>query len=143
MRIVVRLPVQEKDACLRGHRDPDLVGQFQAPATLEVLLPDEDLDVFLSGHQALVMVGGHSHVQMLRRYRSSLLINPGSVGLAFERSQSSERNVPWAEYTVLGWDGNRVAVEFRRVPYDVGMLKNAAFNSGMPHVEWFVKKCPG
>jgi len=102
--------------------------------------PDEDLDVFLSGHQALVMVGGHSHVQMLRRYRSSLLINPGSVGLAFECSQSSERNVPWAEYAVLGWDGNRIAVEFRRVPYDVGMLKNAAFNSGMPHVEWFVEK---
>jgi len=89
------------------------------------------------------MAGGHSHVQMLRRYRGSLLINPGSVGLAFARTQSSESNVPWAEYALLGWDGNRVAVEFRRVPYDVGKLKIAAFNSGMPHVEWFVKKWQG
>ena len=44
-RIVVGLAVEQEQARLGGDRDPDLVGQLQPAAALEVLLGQEDLDV--------------------------------------------------------------------------------------------------
>jgi len=51
--------------------------------------PDRDLDAALSGYQADIFIGGHSHMQMFRRHRRSLVLNPGSVGLAFDQSKLS------------------------------------------------------
>src|SRR5262249_30886457 len=47
--------------------------------------PDTELAMYLSPYQATVMAGGHTHIQMLRQHRGVLLVNPGSVGLPFER----------------------------------------------------------
>ena len=48
--------------------------------------PEVELEHKLSGFSATVMAGGHTHVQILRRDRDLILINPGSVGLPFERA---------------------------------------------------------
>lgn len=47
----------------------------------------DTLDQDLAHHlqTATVMAGGHTHIQMLRQHRSRLLVNPGRVGLPFER----------------------------------------------------------
>jgi len=39
--------------------------------------PDEKLAKMLSGVGAAILAGGHSHVQMVRRYRTMILVNPG------------------------------------------------------------------
>ncbi|NIW96182.1 MAG: metallophosphoesterase, partial [Phycisphaerae bacterium] len=64
---------------------------------------EEDLERMLSGFQATGMAGGHSHTQMLRRYKDVLLFNPGSIGMPFEYSRQTGqvRNPPWAEYALL------------------------------------------
>jgi diadenosine tetraphosphatase ApaH/serine/threonine PP2A family protein phosphatase len=74
---------------------------------------------------------------MLRRYQSSLLINPGSVGLPFDRypTDAATRNPAWAEYAVVEADGPRLNLELHRVPYDLDALKRAIRASGMPHAE--------
>jgi len=102
-------------------------------------MPDEDLEPLLSGFQTLVMAGGHTHVQMLRRYRESILINPGSVGLGFEVDVSGEanRNVPWAEYAILDRVAGSLSLTFRRVPLDLDLLRQAALQSDMPHAAWW------
>lgn len=102
-------------------------------------MPDDDLESLLSGFQTLVMAGGHTHVQMLRRYRESFLINPGSVGLGYEVDASGEtnRNVPWAEYAILAWEAGNLSMTFRRVPLDLNLLHQAALQSDMPHAAWW------
>jgi predicted phosphodiesterase len=42
---------------------------------------------------------------------------------------------PWAEYAVLSVEGERVALEFRRVPYDVAGYVARLRSSGRPHAE--------
>jgi hypothetical protein len=73
---------------------------------------------------------------MLRRFRGSLVINPGSVGMPFEHgSGDGFRNPPWAEYAIV----SGAQVEFRRVPVDVAAVTAAALASGMPNAGWWVK----
>jgi len=102
---------------------------------------EEELERLLSGFSATVMAGGHTHVQILRRHRDLVFINPGSVGLPFERARYADqvRNPPWAEYGLVSWEDGGLNIELRRVPFDVGMVIRAARDSGMPHLEWWVK----
>jgi predicted phosphodiesterase len=98
--------------------------------------PDAELARLLAGYERPVMAGGHTHIAMLRRFRESMVLNPGSVGLPFEQVPSGAfRNPPWAEYAII--DG--IQVEFHRVPLDVGAVTEAALASGMPNAGWWVK----
>ncbi|RYZ09099.1 MAG: metallophosphoesterase [Myxococcales bacterium] len=90
--------------------------------------PLEDLDRHLLGQAAPVMAGGHTHIQMLRQHRGRLLVNPGSVGLPFERFAfgAPPTVLPHAEYAVVEHRAGRVAVDFRRVELDRALLAEAA-----------------
>ena len=102
--------------------------------------PEDDLARMLGDYRATVMAGGHTHSPMLRRFRDALIINPGSVGMPMERGATREqdRRPPWSEYAIVESRGANLAVEFRRVPLDVGAVVRAARESGMPHVEEWV-----
>jgi len=102
---------------------------------------EEELERMLSGFSATVMAGGHTHVQILRRHRDMIFINPGSVGLPFERARRTDqvRNPPWAEYGLVSWEHGCLNIELRRVPFDVDMMIRAARDSGMPHLEWWIQ----
>lgn len=105
----------------------------------EILLPttpDDDVDRMLHGHHALIMAGGHTHRQMLRRHRDMILLNPGSVGLPFVQTDHV-RNPPWAEYALLTWEDGALSVDLRRVPVDVRAIVESARASAMPHAEWW------
>jgi len=103
--------------------------------------PEEELEHKLSGFSATVVAGGHTHVQILRRHRDMIFINPGSVGLSFERARHTDqaRNSPWAEYGLVSWENGSLNVELRRVPFDVEVMVRAARDSGLPHLEWWVQ----
>lgn len=105
---------------------------------IEATTADEQLGAILAEETASVIASGHTHVQMLRRYHDRLLINPGSVGLPFERTAQGEiRNPPWAEYGLLIYHDGWLSVELRRVPLDLRAVTQAALDSDMPHVqEW-------
>ena len=53
----------------------------------DVLLPElggEALEPFL-GHDAALLAGGHTHLQWTRRIGDALYVNPGSVGISYDR----------------------------------------------------------
>jgi putative phosphoesterase len=114
-----------------------------SPASFDdVMLPDtpqEELSRFLGQYQADVQTGGHTHVQYLRRLGADgrFFFNPGSIGFAYSHHQPEDafRADPWAEYAVLTSEGERLALEFRRVPYDVAPLFEAYRSSGRPYAE--------
>lgn len=103
--------------------------------------PPEELDILLGEGTAMVLAGGHTHQQMLRRHRERLILNPGSVGLPVESVPFGfdGRKPPWAEYAILRAGDSGLSVDLRRVPFDVAALLAAARQSGMPHAEWYAK----
>ncbi|WP_135827321.1 metallophosphoesterase family protein [Halorussus halobius] len=96
---------------VHGHpEDPDhytMPGEF-APD----LLGDED-----------VLVMGHTHIQHHEVYDEGVVLNPGSVGQPRDED-------PRAAYAVVDLDD--LAVEERRVEYDVGAVQEAVADAGLP-----------
>jgi predicted phosphodiesterase len=107
---------------------------------IEATTPVSDLDEMFAGYSARIYAGGHTHMQLLRRYKDALLLNTGSVGLPINPIPPAAdiRNPAWAEYALVAVDGADLSITLRRVPYAVDALITAARGSGMPHVEEWV-----
>lgn len=131
-RPTVEVDLGEGRALLAFHATPrsreEIVGPWMEEAAFRE--PFEGLD-------AAVFAGGHTHQQWARRLGESYYVNPGSVGLPLDHHQSAAtpRGDVCAEYAILGVDGAGVAVEFRRIPFDVEKLLESIEASGMPHPE--------
>jgi len=128
----VEVPLDHGGTLLCYHGSLRSFNDALLPAT-----PPGELDKLLGGYPAAsVFAGGHTHQQMLRRHRASLVINGGAIGRspALVPLQSPLRYVACAEYAVLHGDGARLGVELRRVPYDRSALLAAARQAGLPHV---------
>ena len=96
------------DDCVLSPNGIQLLAFHGSPtSTTEIIqatTPSELLDEYFAGQSASVFIGGHSHIQMLRRYGKNLVLNSGSVGNAFEFAFSPgnpPRLLPWAEYAVI------------------------------------------
>jgi putative phosphoesterase len=92
--------------------------------------PETDLARLIGNFRATVMAGGHTHTQMLRRFKEMMIINPGSVGMPIERTGLSE-------YALVESRDGRLSVEFKRVPFNVNALVRLARESGMPQFDWW------
>ncbi len=86
--------------------------------------------------QHAVWIGGHTHQPLLRSLDGWRLLNPGSVGLPFQKRGEKYVNLAHAEYLLLDWTGGDWAVTFRRVPYALAALKQGILVSGIPHAQW-------
>ncbi len=120
-----------------------LLGFHGSPRSMHEVLqattPEEVLDRALQGNDANVLAGGHSHQVLLRRHRDRLLLNPGSVGIPFERMRNERltRTPARAELAVLTWSESTIDVAFRQVALDNGLIAAAYEESGMPHADVF------
>jgi predicted phosphodiesterase len=87
----------------------------------------DELDRALAGQEAAVMAGGHTHIQMCRQHRGTLLVNPGSVGAPFKDVVNGRPPtiLPHAEYATVEAAGGTVSINLRRVPLDRGALRDA------------------
>jgi predicted phosphodiesterase len=101
-----------------------------------------ELDDFFAGLDHSVFAGGHTHFQMLRRHRATIVINSGSVGMAYDRTHPDDEigYAPWAEYALVTSEGGALSVAFRRVPVDKSEVARAVETSGMPHAEWLASE---
>jgi predicted phosphodiesterase len=112
-------------------------------SNIEVVLPETPRDrvATLVGDAAAV-VGGHLHLQWLRRLGARFWACAGSVGLAYEHVDPEplpeQPFEPWAEYAVV--TGAPLRIEFRRAPFDVGAVVHAIRESGMPDADSFVEQ---
>ena len=111
----------------------------------DVLLPElggEALEPFL-GHDAALLAGGHTHLQWTRRIGDALYVNPGSVGLSYDRHPDPPVLRPLAEWALVTVTDGAVAVEFRQVPYAVENFRAAAEQSGRPYADEFAAQLGG
>ncbi|HEY2355164.1 MAG TPA: metallophosphoesterase family protein [Gaiellaceae bacterium] len=86
----------------------------------DVLLPesgDDALEPFL-GRDVALLAGGHTHLQWTRRIGDALFVNPGSVGLSYDRHTDPPVIRPLAEWALVTVHDGAVAAEFRQVAFD-------------------------
>jgi putative phosphoesterase len=108
--------------------------------------PDAELDAIFADHIATVAIGGHTHTQMVRRYREMLIVNPGSVGaaVAYHRGASQAHYSPWAEFGLLEVaetpQGPTLYIQLHRTPIDVDAVIASVKASSMPHGEWYITR---
>lgn len=130
---------------LRGYRNtvelPGLLAFHGSPEScresIGATTPEERLTELRSafGSQA-VWTGGHTHAPLLRSLDGWRLLNPGSVGLAYEKRGDRYMNISRAEYLILDGDD----VQFRRVAYDVQAVRTGILERKMPHAEWWARE---
>ncbi len=106
----------------------------------DVILPwaaEEQFQKYLSEYSGNILTGGHTHLQQVRRIGDHFFFNPGSVGFSYHPIQADgpTRADGWAEYALLSSENGRVALEFRKIPFDVAKLSRAYTESGRPYAE--------
>jgi putative phosphoesterase len=103
--------------------------------------PEAEVDAALHGCPEIILVGGHTHRQMIRESSGRLILNPGSVGSVFDHqsAKGQKRSLrPWAEYGILDLSGAGPSFELKRVPFDIQAVQAAVAKSDMPYKEWWV-----
>jgi putative phosphoesterase len=95
---------------------------------------DAALDEVLAAECARVLAAGHTHLQLLRHHRDSMLVNPGSVGLPLATMTESPPLPASAEYALATVSDGEVEIAFRRLPIDIDALRAAS--ALMPHANW-------
>jgi predicted phosphodiesterase len=75
--------------------------------------PDAQAERAFGGSGVDVLAGGHTHLQWTRYVDGALYVNPGSVGLAYDRFADPPQPVPVAEYAIVTGG----SVEFRRIAW--------------------------
>ena len=110
---------------------------------IQATTPRKLLDLYFEKQKAEIFIGGHSHIQMVRRYGEKVVLNSGSVGNAFKFAYSPGNPpslLPWAEYTIIEQSGNSLGINPRRVYFDTAEVQKAAKESGMPGTAWWLRQ---
>jgi predicted phosphodiesterase len=96
--------------------------------------PPDEVDAMLAGHTAAVMAGGHTHIQMLRQHKGTLIVNPGSVGLPFQQYVGGREPtlLAHAEWGCIEANAAGVSVTLHRVPLERAALRAAAAATDNP-----------
>jgi putative phosphoesterase len=130
----LELPLENGSRMLCFHGSPRSFNDWIFATT-----PDEDLEKMFEGADAAILVGGHTHLQMMRRFGRSIIVNPGSVGQPFSQWWPQPIRVAhWSEYGIVEVEGDRLHVDLHRVPFDVDAMLEAFAKSGMPHAQWWI-----
>jgi putative phosphoesterase len=91
---------------------------------LLAITPEDLVDEMLDGKRAVVLAGGHTHLQMLRQHRGMLIVNPGALGMPIRDYAAGGPPVilPHAEYAIVDVNARGASVDLRRVTLDRAAL---------------------
>jgi len=110
---------------------------------IQATTSNEQLDVYFGGQKANIFIGGHSHIQMVRRYDNKLILNSGSTGNVFKFAYLRGKPVyllPWAEYMIINQSGESLSIDARRVYFDTEELLKKVKESDLPGANWWLSQ---
>lgn len=93
----------------------------------EELFPDknsERIEKSLEAIEESVLICGHTHEAWSKVIHEKLVVNPGSVGVPFNKNKA-------AEYAVLTWCDNHWRVSHHQVNYDINELEQIFIRTGL------------
>jgi predicted phosphodiesterase len=117
------LTLENGERLLAYHGTPD-----SNVTDLLATTPPDEVDAMLDGQRASIMLGGHTHIQMLRQHRGFLLVNPGSLGMPFKEyvGGGPPEVLPHAEYALVESTKTSSNVRLHRVALDKHELRKSA-----------------
>ena len=135
-RATYELQLNEHDRLLVFHGTPT--------SNTTDLLATTDADTveeWVGAHRGTVLVGGHTHLQMLRQHRGRLLVNPGSVGMPFKEyvAGAAPEVLPHAEYAIIDADATSVNVSLQRLTLDKLSLRESVLAVDYPLAGFLAK----
>ena len=121
-----------------------LLGYHGSPdSNVTSILPETsaaELDLLLNPWPARIYAGAHTHVRMLRPLHASLVINPGSIGMASATSPyGGEHLAAQAEFALVQADAAGMRVEFRTLDLDRTALIESVRRSATPDAAWWIE----
>lgn len=132
------VPLEDGTTMLCFHGSP-----YSNIDTILPTTPDEEITRLLGAETAVILAGGHTHIQMLRQYEGKLIVNPGSVGSAFPKTAVSggiPTLLPWAEYAIVTAQQGGLSVDLRRVPFDIAAFRATVSASDIPIKNWWLQQ---
>jgi hypothetical protein len=126
----IDLTLEDEQRLLCFHGSPTSYHDILLPET-----PNAEWQRVLAPYTPAILAGGHTHTQQLRRIGQGLFLNPGSIGVVYDRFLPAEQAHldAWAEYALLTYERGSSSVAFHRAPYDVEQLIHIIRASGRPH----------
>jgi predicted phosphodiesterase len=125
-----RLELGGGRALLAMHGSPISFDEILLPST-----PEEETRAAIADVDADIVAGGHVHMQWTRPIAHRILLNPGSVGLAYDHEQENDENArlsPHAEYAVVDSADGYLSIELLRIRFDPADVVSAIERSGRP-----------
>jgi putative phosphoesterase len=102
------------------------------------------VDQILESQSAVILAGGHTHIQMLRQRGEQVILNPGSVGNAFlvpfTPGGGAPTLLPWAEYALVSVEKSGWSADLRRVRFDAQAVHRAVAAGGNPSKDWWLSQ---
>ncbi|MBC6955398.1 MAG: metallophosphoesterase family protein [Anaerolineae bacterium] len=95
--------------------------------------PDELVADIMLDREGRLGIGGHTHRQLNRLAGGWHIVNPGAVGLSFDRPG-------FAQYTILSFEDGEVSIDLRNLPYDIDAVVEDARDVGHPNPNWLSGK---
>ena len=134
-QLKLNLELDTNTTLLAYHGSPRSNEEFLYPDT-----PSETLDEIFGGQTAQVLVGGHTHVQMVSQHKSMTLLNPGSVGTPFEFPISGEnrRTLRRTEYAIVDMTDGKLTIDLHRLPINFELLEETVRASGLPDPDFWL-----
>jgi len=115
-------------------------------STTDVILsttPAAECSRMLGDSNNALLAGGHTHIQMMRKHESSVLVNPGSVGGAFPRVFEKGETPflqPWAEYAIVNYGNKNLDIDMRQIRFDTMTLKDIVAKIDIPIKNWWLQQ---
>lgn len=121
--------LNDREALLAFHGTPS-----SNTTDLLATTPPDTVEEWLGSARGTLLVGGHTHLQMLRQHRGRLLVNPGSVGMPFKEyvAGAPPEVLPYAEYAIVDADAWSVHVSLQRVALDKASLRQSVLAVDYP-----------
>ncbi|MCU0465310.1 MAG: metallophosphatase family protein [Anaerolineae bacterium] len=114
-----------------------VIGYHGVPGDDEAfLLPnttDEQASDYFLDREGFLGIGGHTHRQMDRTVGRWRMVNVGSIGMSFDQPGI-------AQYGIFTFEGGKVDVELRALPYDVEGATADLHAAGHPLPHWFASR---
>ena len=107
---------------------------------------NETISEYFDGFSENILIGGHTHIQMLKRFTDKTLVNPGSIGQPFQanpKSSSPPVLLPWAEFCIISLEKDNFSVEFYQLEYDLREYIQLIKDSSLPLKNWLALQYQG
>ena len=101
----------------------------------------EEIDSLINfSHSTKIAIGGHTHFQMYRKHKDTIIVNAGSVGCAFLNpfiSPPVPSYLPVAEYAIIEIRQKNISVELKSIDFDFMKFQNLILQSDIPLKNWW------